>query len=221
MAAGSRTDHMTLALETVQAVLESEHAFFEAVRTELRKVAPLSEFPTVSSPNGMDYVLQLTRFLFFLDALNCTDAEKVSRFIDLHNAKVESDIADPGYPRSLVEARKAIIRPERKAKIVETVGAFGRPIFAIYDYGHFLIENMSPKTTEKLIEDLRYGGLLVRREDHRIDADQKRVLIESTGLLQHYYVASLLQLRRDIAGNVGVSVAEEETDQASLAHRDR
>mgnify|MGYP006273245899 CR=1 len=216
MGAGTRNDHMALALETVQTVLESENAFYQAVRSELRKVAPLTEFPTVSSPNGMEYVLQLTRFLFFLEALGCTDAEKVSRFIDLHNDKVEADIADPGYPRSLVEARKAIIRPERKAKIVETVHAFGRPIFAIYDYGHFLIENMSPKTTEKLIEDLRYGGLLVRREDHRMNADQKRVLIESTGLLEHYYVASLLQLRRDMAGNVGVAVSADETDQDSL-----
>jgi hypothetical protein len=201
-----RTADTTLtALETVQAVLESEDAFYEAVRAQLRAVAPLADFPTVSSPNGMKYVLQFTRFLFFLEALNCTDPEAIGRFVDLHNEKLEADIADPNYAQSLAEARKAIIRPERRAKIVETVRGFGRPVFAIYDYGHFLIENMSAKTTEKLIEDLRFGGLLVRREDPRLDVDHKRVLIESTGQLERYYVASLLQLRRDIGAQLGLT----------------
>ena len=188
------------ALETVQSVLESEHSFFEWTRGELRKTAPMSEFPTVSSPNGMDYVLQLTRFLFFLQALDCTDAQTVGRFIDLHNDKIEADLADPKFTRSVAETKKAIMRPERKAKIVETVREFKRPIFAIYEYGHFLIDTMSPKTTEKLIEDLRYGGLLVRVEDPRIDADQKRVLIESPGRLEAAYVRSLLMLRTSIQG---------------------
>jgi len=191
-----------VALETVQAVLESEHWFFEAVRKELAKSAPLNEFPTVTSPNGMEYVLQLTRFLFFLRALDCTDPEKIGRFIDLHNEKVAADLASPDFSRSVAETQKAIMRPERKAKVVDTVRAFGRPVFAIYEYGHFLIDTMSPKTTEKLIEDLRYGGLLVRREDQRIEADQKRVLVESTGLLERFYVASLLMLRKGIAASL-------------------
>lgn len=191
-------DGMLLAL-----LVESEAPVFETNLPRDLELAPI--------PNATQYLHEIGRSLLEMQ-------------VDLHNAKVEADIAGPGYPRSPVESRKAIIRPERKAKIVDAVHAFGRPIFAIYDYGHFLIENMSPKTTEKLNEGLRYGGLLVRREDHRIDADQKRVPIESTGLLQRYYVASRLQLRGDIAGNAGnagVSVAENETDQNSLAQRDR
>jgi hypothetical protein len=195
-------ERSAIAMETVQSVLESENFFFETIRQELLKVAPLSDFPTVSSPNGMDYVLQLTRFMFFLQALDCTNAEQIARFIDLHNERVEADLADPNFARSVTETRKAIMRPERKSKIVDTVRAFGRPVFAIYEYGHFLIENMSPKTTEKLIEDLRYGGLMTRREDHRIEADQKRVLIESTGFLEQSYVTSLLMLRASIGAAV-------------------
>lgn len=202
----SDDDFSTIALETVQSVLEAEYFFFESVRSELKKTAPMTDFPTVASPNGMEYVLQLTRFLFFLQALDCTDAEKIGVFIDLHNEKIETDLADPNFARSVSETKKAIMRPERRDKIVETVRAFGRPVFAIYEYGHFLIDTMSPKTTEKLIEDLRYGGLLVRLEDHRIDADQKRVLIESPGHLERYYVASLLKLRKSIAAQVGVDV---------------
>jgi hypothetical protein len=44
--------------------------------------------------------------------------------------------------------------------------------------------------------------LLVRREDQRIEADQKRVLVESTGLLERFYVASLLMLRKGIAASL-------------------
>ena len=58
---------------------------------------------------------------------------------------------------------------------------------------------MSPKTTEKLIEDLRHGNLLVRRIDDRISVDQKRVLIASSGFLEDTYRTSLLMQRRMIA----------------------
>ncbi|MBT8474291.1 MAG: hypothetical protein KJO78_02355 [Alphaproteobacteria bacterium] len=58
---------------------------------------------------------------------------------------------------------------------------------------------MSPKTTEKLIEDLRFGQLLVRRTDDRLAADQKRILIDSTGFLEDTYLMSLLMQRRMIA----------------------
>lgn len=198
------------AFETAQASLVSENWFFEQVREHLLKKAPLTEYPTIASPNGVEYLLHLTRFLFFLRALDCTDAEKISTFIDLHNEQIENNLADPNFARSVSETKKAIMRPERKAKIVETVRAFGRPVFAIYEYGHFLIDSMSPKTTEKLIEDLRFGGLLDRLVDHRIDADQKRNLIESNGLLEEAYVSSLLMQRELIAK----SMSEDEYNTA-------
>ena len=192
-------DSVRQAFETVECALKAENWFFETIRKELQKVAPLSEFPTVTGSNGHDYMLHLTQFLFFLNALDCTDADQISNFIESHNAKIERQILDPEFTKSVNEYKKAIIRPERKAKILDTIRTMRRPVFAIYELGHLLIDEMSPKTTEKLIEDLRYGKLLVRRTDDRMSADQKRVLIASSGVLERTYQTSLLMQRRMIA----------------------
>lgn len=198
MSGGNSEDHLLQAFGTVQASLMADNMFLEAVRAELQKKSELRDFPTIASPNGPDYLIEFTRFLFFLRALDCADPEKIGRFIDLHNEKLESDLSDPNFSRSAAETRKAIFPDRRKERVVGTVKTFGRPVFAIYELGHFLIDTMSPKTTEKLIEDLRYGGLMERREDPRIDADQKRVLVESTGVLETQYVAAMTWLRREI-----------------------
>lgn len=187
------------AFEVVEAALRAENWFLETVRKALQETAPLSEFPTLMGANGHDYLLHLTQFLFFLRALDCTDAAQISRFIDSHNDKIESQLADPGFSKSPNEFRKAIFKPERRAKILDSIRALGQPVFAIYELGHLLIDDMSPKTTEKLIEDLRYGKLLERRLDDRIDADPKRILIGSTGFLEDTYKMSLLMQRRMIA----------------------
>ncbi|MEM9477397.1 MAG: hypothetical protein AAGA71_19065 [Pseudomonadota bacterium] len=192
-------DATVRAFETVEASLKAENWFFETVRKELEKTAPLSEFPTVTGSNGHDYLLHFTQFLFFLKALDCTDADQISNYIEAHNAKIEMDLKDPGFTKSANEFRKAIFRPERKAKILDTIRMLRRPVFAIYEYGHLMINDMSPKTTEKLIEDLRYGKLLVRRTDDRLAADQKRILIDSSGFLEDAYLTSLLMQRRMIA----------------------
>ncbi|MEO0767646.1 MAG: hypothetical protein AAFY75_16675, partial [Pseudomonadota bacterium] len=125
--------------------------------------------------------------------------DQISNYIEAHNAKIEADLKDPGFAKSANEFRKAIFRPERKAKILDTIRTLRRPVFAIYEYGHLMINDMSPKTTEKLIEDLRYGKLLVRRTDDRMSADQKRILIDSSGFLEDAYLTSLLMQRRMIA----------------------
>ncbi|MEM8631815.1 MAG: hypothetical protein AAGF74_11295 [Pseudomonadota bacterium] len=93
-----------------------------------------------------------------------------------------------------------------RAKIVDSIRSLGRPVFAIYELAHLLIDDMSPKTTEKLIEDLRFGKLLLRETDDRIDADPKRVLIGSNGFLESTYLTSLLLQRRLIAR--GLDAAE-------------
>ena len=195
-------DSLTRAFDTVEAALRAENWFFETVRNKLEETAPLADFPTVMGANGHDYLLHFTQFLFFLKALNCTSAEHIAAFIDSHNRKLEDQIGSPGFSKSEKEYRKAIIRPERQAKILDTIRHFNAPIFAIYEYGHLLIDDMSPKTTEKLIEDLRYGKLLDRRVDERISADQKRVLIASTGFLEDSYRLSLLMQRRMMAASL-------------------
>jgi hypothetical protein len=195
-------DSLTRAFDTVEIALRSENWFFETVRKKLEQTAPLSEFPTVMGSNGHDYLLHFTQFLFFLKALNCTSAEHIAAFIASHNRKLEEQIASEGFSKSEKEYRKAIIRPERQAKILDSIRHFNAPIFAIYEYGHLLIDDMSPKTTEKLIEDLRYGKLLDRRTDERISADQKRVLIASTGFLEDTYRVSLLMQRRMMAASL-------------------
>lgn len=198
-AESSERDTLMRAFETVEASLRAENWFFETVRKKLEETAPLSEFPTIMGSNGHDYLLHFTQFLFFLKALDCTDADQIAAFIDSHNAKLEEQIASPDFTKSVREFKKAIIRPERRAKILDTIRHFNMPIFAIYEYGHLLIDDMSPKTTEKLIEDLRYGKLLIRREDARIAADQKRILIASNGFLEDTYRLSLLMQRRMVA----------------------
>ncbi len=192
-------DHLRRAFETVEASLRAENWFFEKVREELEKTAPLSSFPTINGTNGHDYLLHFTQFLFFLKALDCTDADQISNFIEAHNRKIEDDLKSATFTKSPAEFKKAIIRPGRKAKILDTIRVMRRPVFAIYEYGHLLIDDMSPKTTEKLIEDLRYGKLLVRRVDERMSADQKRMLIDSPGFLEDTYMTSLLMQRRMIA----------------------
>jgi hypothetical protein len=201
------------AFATVESSLRAENWFLEKVREELEKTAPLSSFPTIGGTNGHDYLLHFTQFLFFLKALDCTDAEQIAAFIDAHNTKIEDDLARPDFAKSANEFKKAVIRPERKAKIVDTIRVMRRPVFAIYDYGHLLIDDMSPKTTEKLIEDLRFGKLLVRRTDERMEADQKRILLESTGFLEDTYMTSLLMQRRMMAA----SMADEEFGRAHAA----
>ena len=191
---------------TVEASLRAENWFFETVRKKLAEAAPLNEFPTIMGSNGHNYLLHFTQFLFFLKALDCTDADQIANFIASHNAKIEALLASPDFTKSPNEFRKALIRPERKAKILDTVRSFNMPIFAIYEYGHLLIDDMSPKTTEKLIEDLRFGKLLERRIDERMSADQKRILIASNGFLEDTYRVSLLIQRRMIAE----SISEEE-----------
>lgn len=198
MGQGDSTNTLMHAFETVEAALRSEDWFFQTIRKELEKTAPLSEFPTIMGANGHDYLLHFTQFLFFLRALDCTDANQIAAFIDAHNDKIEAQLADPNFGKSPNEFRKAIIKPERKAKVLDSIRALAEPVFAIYEFGHLLIDDMSPKTTEKLIEDLRFGKLLVRREDDRIDADQKRVLIASSGFLEETYQLSLLMQRRMI-----------------------
>ena len=137
--------------------------------------------------------------LFFLRALDCTDADQIANYIEAHNARIEGLINDPDFTKSRNEFRKAVFRAERKAKILDTIRTLRMPVFAIYEYGHLLIDEMSPKTTEKLIEDLRFGGILARRTDDRIGVDQKRILIASTGFLEDVYRLSLLMQRRMIA----------------------
>lgn len=192
-------DSLRRAFETVESSLMAENWFLETVRAELMKTAPLTDFPTITGSSGHDYLLHLTQFLFFLQALDCTNADQISNFIEAHNQKISAEISDPGFTKSKNEYRKAIIRPERKAKILDTIRTLRRPVFAIYEFGHLLIDDMSPKTTEKLIEDLRHGKLLERRVDERISVDQKRVLITSTGFLEDTYRTSLLMHRRMIA----------------------
>ncbi|MXQ09746.1 hypothetical protein GQ651_18015 [Alphaproteobacteria bacterium GH1-50] len=197
--AGGADDSVRLAFMTVEASLRAENWFFETVRGKLAETAPLSDFPTVMGANGHDYLLHFTQFLFFLRALDCTDADQIANYIEAHNARIEGLINDPDFSKSRNEYRKAVFRAERKAKILDTIRTLRMPVFAIYEYGHLLIDEMSPKTTEKLIEDLRFGGILARRTDDRIGVDQKRILIASTGFLEDTYRLSLLMQRRMIA----------------------
>jgi len=196
---GDVAGQVELAFLTVEATLKAEDWFLETVRAELAKKAPLTDFETVTGPNGHDFLLHLTQFLFFLEALDCQDAHGIAAFIDSHNAKIEAQLADPDFARSTKEFERALFGPRRRQSVCETVRALQMPVFAIYEWGHLLIDAMSPKTTEKLIEDLRYGGLLDRKTDPRIDADGKRVLIASTGFLERTYSMSQLMLRRMIA----------------------
>jgi hypothetical protein len=190
------------AFQTIEATLQAEDWFFETIRTALARKAPLGDFETVTGPNGHDYLLHFTQFLFFLEALDCQDAHGIAAFIDGHNARLDAMLADPGFGKSAKEYERALFGPRRRATVCDTVRTLGQPVFAIYEWGHLLIDAMSPKTTEKLIEDLRHGGLLVRKTDPRIDADGKRVLIASTGFLERTYRDSLLVLRRMIAASL-------------------
>lgn len=55
------------------------------MRTELSKTAPLTDFPTIMGSIGHGYFLHLTQFLFFLHALDCTNADQISNFIETDN----------------------------------------------------------------------------------------------------------------------------------------
>ena len=53
----------------------------------------------------------------FKRMLDCTDADQISNYIEAHNKRLDDMINDPAFTKSPKEYRKAIFRPERKAKI--------------------------------------------------------------------------------------------------------
>lgn len=112
---------------------------------------------------------------------------------------IEAELASTAPCRSPSELKKARFNPARQNNIAASIRALNRPVFAISEYGHMLIDQMSSKTSENLIEDLRIGKLLIEVADNSIDADQKRILYASTGFLEDTYERSLLVQRRLIA----------------------
>lgn len=185
------------AMATLEASLRAEDWFFGKVREKLTETAPPQEFQLLQGAS--DHLLNFAQFLYFLRALDCTSPEHVSAFIEQHNAMIESKLADPANAKKSGELKKAFFGPVRKRKIENSIKALNQPVFAISEYGHLLIEQMSPKTTENLIEDLRVGRLLVEVKDNSINADQRRILYASTGFLEENYERSLLVQRRLIA----------------------
>ena len=71
-------------------------------------------------------------------------------------------LADPAFAKSGHKFQRALLGARRQQAVIETVRSVSIPVFTVYEWGHILINLMSLKTTEKLIEDLRYGGLLER-----------------------------------------------------------
>lgn len=191
------TEGAAQAMSTLEATLRAEMWFFDRVFETLGARQPLEQYQLL--PGGKDHLLNFAQFLFFLRALDCTSADRIAAFIDNHNEMIEAELAG-GYSRKKPgELRKALFGPVRRRKVIESIRALNRPVFAIYEYGHLLIEQMSPKTTENLIEDLRLGGLLVEVTDESINADQRRILYASSGFLEETYERSLLVQRRLIA----------------------
>lgn len=191
------TEGAAEAIATLEATLKAENWFFERVFEKLQEARPMDDYQIL--PAGKDHLLHFAQFLFFLKALDCTSAESVLGFLDNHNAMIEEELVSPAPSRSLSELKKARFGEPRKKKIAASIRALNRPVFAISEFGHMLIDQMSPKTAENLIEDLRIGKLLVELKDNSIDADQKRILFASSGFLEDTYERSLLVQRRFIA----------------------
>ena len=189
--------------ETVEATRQGRQmCFSRPVRIRTREVTPpWSVIPnTVMGANGHDYLLHFTQFLFFLKALELAlTPTRIARYIEAHYAEWRASVSDPQFTKSRNEFRKAdLSEPERKAKILDTIRTLGRAGLRDLRIRPPSHREMSPKTTEKLIEDLRFGGVLARRIDDRMSSDQKRVLIASTGFLEDTYRMSLLMQRRMI-----------------------
>lgn len=102
------------AMHTVEAVLVVEDWFFEKVRKELAKKAPLSDFKALSGANGHDHLLHFTQFLFFLEALECRDADGIVAFITTHNQRIAALLADPAFAKSAREFQRALFGARRQ-----------------------------------------------------------------------------------------------------------
>lgn len=190
------------AMATLEATLRAEDWFFSRIREKIAEVIALDDLQMLPSANWNDHILHFAQFLYFLRALDCTSPAQIAAFIDNHNQMIERELADPKGNRKLRELEKARFGPQRKNKVTESIRHLGRPVFAISEYGHLLIDYMSPKTTENLIEDLRRARLLVNVEDGSINADSRRILFASTGFLEETYERSLLVQRRLIAATI-------------------
>jgi hypothetical protein len=193
------TEGATQALATLEATLRAEEWFFDKVREKLAEAAPLDSYLILPSAKGNDHLLNFAQFMYFLRALDCTSADQISQFIESHNQMIHERLDSIPGSKKPGELKKAVFGPARRKKIENSIHSLGRPVFAIYDYGHLLIDHMSPKTTENLIEDLRMAHLLVSAQDNSINADQRRILYISNGFLEETYERSLLVQRRMIA----------------------
>jgi len=203
----TNADGAAQAMSTLEAMLRAEVWFFDHVFERIGERQPMEYYGLL--PGGRDHLLSFAQFLFFLRALDCTSAERIAAFIDNHNTMIEEELNSGLNKKKPSELRKALFGPTRRRKVVDSIRALNRPVFAIYEYGHLLVEQMSPKTTENLIEDLRMGGLLEEVKDNSINADQRRNLFASTGFLEETYERSLLVQRRLIT---------ESFDTAEVAH---
>jgi hypothetical protein len=191
------TEGAAEAMATLEATLKAESWFFDRVIEKLEEARPQDDYQIL--PAGQDHLLHFAQFLFFLKALDCTSADSVLELLDNHNDMIDAELASPIPSRSMSELKKAKFGDTRKKKIAAGIRALNRPVFAISEYGHLLIDSMSAKTAENLIEDLRISGLLVELHDNSINADQKRKLYASSGFLEDIYERSLLVQRRFIA----------------------
>lgn len=195
------TDDYGLALHTIENILSAEDHFIGVIRNKVLESAndPASS-PTVFGKAGHDYLIHLAQFLFFLKALDCTEPEQIGRLIDEHNRKIQEDIENGQVVGSVAEKKRAIFKAARKTKVVDTFRHFERPVFSVTELAHFLTDDMSESTAVKLIEELRYGGLLDKRTDQRMEADTTRVLLTSTGFLEGAYATALVNAATGIRG---------------------
>lgn len=213
------TEHLR-AFAVLQASLVGEHWFIEQVRERMLaaeaaapgggKIKPGTSYETLLTRDWHNHVIQLVQFFFFLEALECKSPVQIARFIDNHNEKVERDLESGTHPVSPKELRRAIFTAGknrgkgRKEQLVATFNHYGKPVFTASELGHLLIDIMSPKTTEKILEDLKQAGLVHVRggdddiADRPLDTDPRRELLELDPFLVETYTRSLLMAREEI-----------------------
>lgn len=197
-------DRFSKALAIFEAQLNAENRFIEQVkieimRTELKATGQATldqaKYPNLLAKTGHDNLMHVAQFFFLLEALNCTGEAEVSAFIASHNEKLQASIERGTYRET--EFKRAIFKPNRLTVVKETVKHFKRPVFAVNELGHLLIDLMSPRHTENLVKELLIGGIM-RQRGVGLDmppptTDPRRILVEPTEKFRELYIQSLLQ----------------------------
>ena len=178
------------AFNLLEAQLEDEDTFLEAVREMIRKNTGVENFPKdlivkdfdfLQGKELHDYLINLAQFYASMDVLECNTPEKVEVLLDEHNRKIEADVKNGSITKSPGEVKKMIFSPLRMAQIREMVKHCGKAAFTVQDLSH-LLDFASATNVRNFMTALIKARIMVpalsAMDEGSLKVDPRRVPVE-------------------------------------------